>query len=311
MQNEYNVSDLVTVNNRFARMVTLNFISFILSAIVLGAWFILWIIAMIMGTMGDAWGYGIILMGCYALAFASSSICYTKSKQYYREEYSSIKYTVDGEITTINIATNLMCNSWASKNNDFMFRTTDIIISYFLLEIFAIIASFFMVWVNIEAIQIVVSLGVEQEITIILCTISIILLVVSRVLIWAGTGLLVHNCRNIGTEYNTIMAERKRRNEAEQRIADESNLRATDVKQLLAESGFKFFLKYYPQLVRVGVRDVCVEEDYSPTEKAERLKAAKKLIDSGLAPAAAQQILEKFSDLLTSEEKALALRIAG
>ena len=54
-----------------------------------------------------------------------------------------------------------------------------------------------------------------------------------------------------------------------------------------------------------------MEEDYSPTEIAERLKAAKKLIDSGLAPAAAQQILEKFSDLLTSEEKEIALRIAG
>lgn len=37
MQNEYKVSDLVAVNNRFAKMVTLNFVSFILSAIVLGA----------------------------------------------------------------------------------------------------------------------------------------------------------------------------------------------------------------------------------------------------------------------------------
>ena len=61
----------------------------------------------------------------------------------------------------------------------------------------------------------------------------------------------------------------------------------------------------------MGVRDVIVEEEYPPAEKTERLKAAKKLIDSGLAPAAAQLILEKFPDLLTSEEKELALRIVG
>ncbi len=310
MQNEYKVSDLVAVNNRFAKMVTLNFVSLILSAIVLGAWFILWIVAMITGTMGDAWVYGTILMACYALTLASSSICHTKSKQYYCEEYNSINYAVDGEITTINIATNLMYNSWASKNSDVMFRTTDIIISYCLLEIFATIASFFMVWINIEAIKVVIELDIQVfGVTILILT--VVTLLVSRVLIWVSTGLLAQNCSDVGRKYNTIMAERKRRNEAEQKIADESNQRAADVKQLLAESGFKFFLKYYPQLVRVGVRDVIVEEEYLPAEKTERLKAAKKLIDSGLAPAAAQLILEKFPDLLTSEEKELALRIVG
>ena len=124
-------------------------------------------------------------------------------------------------------------------------------------------------------------------------------------------GLLANNCHEIDREYNQIMADRKREEEAEQKFADRSRRRVDDVKQLLAESGFKFFLKYYQQIVRLGIKDVVVEEDYSSTEITERLKAAKKLIDSGLAPAAAQQILEKFSDLLTSEEKEIALRIAG
>ena len=137
------------------------------------------------------------------------------------------------------------------------------------------------------------------------------MLIVPRVLTWASVGLLANNCHEIEREYNQIMADRKREEEAEQKFADRSRRRVDDVKQLLAESGFKFFLKYYQQIVRLGIKDVVVEEDYSPTEIAERLKAAKKLIDSGLAPAAAQQILEKFSDLLTSEEKEIALRIAG
>lgn len=314
MQNGQKVTKFVTINNRFSKIYSLNLASMILSAIIFSTWLILWLIASFGGYMSDNWWSGFIIEGIYALTGFSSLYCYGKAKRYYYYDYDPSGCADDNE-KKVNVATNLMRNSWSIKTNTNSFITADILISYGLFELFATIASVFMVWANIKAIQVFIlvglQLGVPLEFSIFICIVSVIMLIMSRVLIWASTGLLAQNCADVGREYNSIMAERKRRNEAEQRIVDESNRREADIKQLLAESGFKFFLKYYPQLVRVGVRDVVVEEDYSPTEKNERLKAAKKLIDSGLAPVAAQQILEKFSDLLTSEEKELALRIAG
>ena len=314
MQNGQKVTKFVTINNRFSKIYSLNLASMILSAIIFSTWLILWLIASFGGYMSDNWWSGFIIEGIYALTGFSSLYCYGKAKRYYYYDYDPSGRADDNE-KKVNVATNLMWNSWSIKTNTNSFITADILISYGLFELFATIASVFMVWANIKAIQVFIlvglQIGVPLEFSIFICIVSVIMLIMSRVLIWASTGLLAQNCADVGREYNAIIAERKRRNEAEQRIADELNRREADVKLLLAESGFKFFLKYYPQLVRVGVRDVVVEEDYSPTEKNERLKAAKKLIDSGLAPVAAQQILEKFSDLLTSEEKELALRIAG
>ncbi len=310
MWNERRALNLVTVNNRFARMITLNFISLIMSAIIFAAWIVLCFFALFVGYMIETWWYVLIIIIPYGFGLFSSSRCYGKSKRYYYYDYDPVK-RADGDEKTINIAANLMWNSWANKAASGMFIATDVIINYSLFEIIATIASAFMVWANIEAIQICIAFGIQEELSIALIVITVVLLITSRVLTWASVGLLANNCHEIEREYNQIMADRKREEEAEQKFADRSRRRVDDVKQLLAESGFKFFLKYYQQIVRLGIKDVVVEEDYSPTEIAERLKAAKKLIDSGLAPAAAQQILEKFSDLLTSEEKEIALRIAG
>ena len=314
MQNGQKVTEFDTINNRFSKIYSLNLASMILSAIIFSTWLILWLIASLGGYMSDNWWGGFIVEGIYALTFFSSSYCYGKSKRYYYYDYDPSECADDNE-KKVNVAKNLMGNSWSTKTNTNSFITADILISYGLFELFATIASVFMVWANIIAIQLFIQvglqLGVPLEFSIFICIVTVIMLIMSRILIWASTGLLAQNCVDVGREYNAIIAERKSRNEAEQRIADESNRREADVKQLLAESGFKFFLKYYPQLVRLGVRDVYVEEDYAPAEKESRLKAAKKLIDSGLASAAAQQILEKFSDLLSSKEKEVALRIAG
>ncbi len=310
MWNERHALNLVTVNNRFARMITLNFISLIMSAIILAGWMVLCFFALFVGYMVENWWYVLVIIIPYSFGLFSSSHCYGKSKRYYYYDYDPVKHA-DSNEKTINIAANLMWNSWSNKAASGMFIATDVIISYSLFEIIATIASAFMVWANMEAIQICMEFGIQEELSIALIVITVVLLITSRVLTWVGTGLLAQNCQCIEREYNLIMADRKREEAAEQKLVDQSRRMAADVKQLLSQSGFKFFLKYYPQLVRVGVRDVVVEEDYSPTEITERLKAAKKLIDSGLAAAAAQHILEKFSDLLTSEEKELALRIAG
>lgn len=68
-----------------------------------------------------------------------------------------------------------------------------------------------MVWINIEAIKVVIELDIQVfGVTILILT--VVTLLVSRVLIWASTGLLAQNCADVGRKYNAIMAERKRRN---------------------------------------------------------------------------------------------------
>lgn len=71
----------------------------------------------------------------------------------------------------------------------------------------------------------------------------------------------------------------------------------------------KFFLKYYKLLLLLPVRDVEINENYTPEEKNERLTAAKSLIEQGFSKYAAQHILDNYADLLTDDEKAIAREI--
>lgn len=79
--------------------------------------------------------------------------------------------------------------------------------------------------------------------------------------------------------------------------------------QLLEQCGMKFFLKYYKTLLRLPVRDIEIDENYTPEEKNERLSAAKSLIEQGFSKYAAQHILDNYADLLTDDEKTIASEI--
>lgn len=71
----------------------------------------------------------------------------------------------------------------------------------------------------------------------------------------------------------------------------------------------KFFLKYYKLLVRLPIRDIEVDKNFTPEEKTERLNAAKTIITQNFSKYAAQHFLDNYADLLTDDEKAIAREI--
>ncbi len=68
-------------------------------------------------------------------------------------------------------------------------------------------------------------------------------------------------------------------------------------------------MKYYKTLLRLPVRDIEIDENYTSEEKTERLTAAKSLIEQGFSKYAAQHILDNYADLLTNDEKVTANEI--
>ena len=85
--------------------------------------------------------------------------------------------------------------------------------------------------------------------------------------------------------------------------------RPIECKRLLKQCGFHFFIKYYGQIKRLPLRDVAVEENYTPEEKNERLCAAKKIVDDNLTAYATDYILQNFSDILTEEEMDIVKKV--
>ena len=80
-------------------------------------------------------------------------------------------------------------------------------------------------------------------------------------------------------------------------------------QNLLEQCGMKFFLKYYEKLVTLPLRDIEIEEDYSQSEKTERLTSAKLIIDNNYTKFAIDYILEKYSTVLSSSEIDVATKI--
>ena len=73
-------------------------------------------------------------------------------------------------------------------------------------------------------------------------------------------------------------------------------------KSLIEKCGIKFFIKYYKQIKRLPLRDVAISENFSPSEREERLLAAKKIIDLNLSEYALSEILKTYGDILDSAE---------
>lgn len=80
-------------------------------------------------------------------------------------------------------------------------------------------------------------------------------------------------------------------------------------QNLLEQCGMKFFLKYYEKLVTLPLRDIDVDENYSPSEQTERLTSAKLIIDNNYTKLAIDYILEKYSTVLSSSEIDVATKI--
>lgn len=100
--------------------------------------------------------------------------------------------------------------------------------------------------------------------------------------------------------------EKEEKELQKKRLADE---RSKKSKFLLEQCGVHFFLKYYSQIVRLPVRDIAVEEFYSPEERNERLVAAKRIVNENLTALVADNILQNFRDFLTETEVEFAEKL--
>lgn len=109
--------------------------------------------------------------------------------------------------------------------------------------------------------------------------------------------------------------EKQRREQAEQEAARRREQREQQrqihelSKNYIERCGMRFFIKYYRQIKRLPIRDVLIDENYSPIEKEDRLAAAKSIIDEGLTKYVVQYILKTCSDVLTEDEIAAAKSI--
>lgn len=96
---------------------------------------------------------------------------------------------------------------------------------------------------------------------------------------------------------------RREKIEKEQKEAeDKASRNLEQYHTLIEQCGVRFFIKYYRKIVRLPLRDVAVSENYSHEEQAERLNAAKKIVDLGLSELAFKEIVRQYGDILEDTE---------
>ncbi len=128
---------------------------------------------------------------------------------------------------------------------------------------------------------------------------------IAHSLSYVASYILIYNCVLIKREWkeNPPHFAKKEYEEREQRHNE------TNYKSLIEKCGIKFFIKYYKQIERLPLRDVSITENYSPSEREERLTAAKKIIDLNLTEFTLNEILKSYGDILDETELAQAKSI--
>lgn len=100
----------------------------------------------------------------------------------------------------------------------------------------------------------------------------------------------------------TIYIENKRNEILEKQKAEKIARDKAETQKLLEQCGIKFFIKYYNQIKMLPIRDVDIDENYSTTERTERLQAVKAIIASGYFAIAKEYILQNYSEILSDNE---------
>ena len=131
----------------------------------------------------------------------------------------------------------------------------------------------------------------------------------STIFIYVALIFLIKNCKLMKNEWNanppsiSIQAKEEIQREQDQ-IIEQKNFKR--YKQLIEKCGVRFFIKYYKKIKRLPLRDIAISKNFSPKEREERLRAAKKIIDLNLSEFALTEILKTYSDILESDEVAQA-----
>lgn len=136
---------------------------------------------------------------------------------------------------------------------------------------------------------------------------------------YIADGFLIYICVAIKREHKINppeyvikkCAEYEKEKAKEEKIKSDKILSANTVKckKLLETCGMSFFVKYYKRIKSLPLRDVYVTEDYSHTEKQERLLAAKQIINSDLTEIALNEIINGYGDVLDNNDISLAKSI--
>ncbi|MCX4285985.1 MAG: hypothetical protein OSJ68_01615 [Clostridia bacterium] len=305
------------IYDRFWQMQNLCRNSFVFSSIVLILYTTAEIIGLILGT---------IQFGVYSfipfVMFSSSFSCFMHSKRMYlkptqlsdKEKEKQIKV----QEKALKLKEFLKKFQKKDKKIKLTFPTARIITDFIIPEILLVpilICSIVVgIVYNIGIVAMITSNSIPEGIPLALAMVYvlIIIFIASRVLIWVSVIILAENCKLMAQEWNenppTYVREEKNKLESI-KLQKQSLYDIQTTKQILEQCGMKFFLKYYKLLLLLPVRDVEINENYTPEEKNERLTAAKSLIEQGFSKYAAQHILDNYADLLTDDEKAIAREI--
>lgn len=109
--------------------------------------------------------------------------------------------------------------------------------------------------------------------------------ILPELLVYIADAFLIHNCILIKREWKDNPPDfiKKKQDEKERNRREAMhNRNMYQYKSYIEQSGIKFFIKYYEQIKCLPLRDITVTENYSSEEREERLRAAKKIIDSNL-----------------------------
>lgn len=269
------------IYDKFWKMINLCKISKILSYIVAGIFFISMIGNLIAGK-SEANLYLSLSMSIMVVSVFSSERCFLKCDHYNDDKF-------DFGLTNIE------------------FPTPKIVLSFLLFEI--ILAPFYILFIisfSIFVRDVFVAINsvpptIIVEIAIAILIVASIASIVARILIWIAGLMLIDNCKLMKKEWDEnppafVIAE-KERIARENKIEQDKEC-STKAKILLEQCGMRFFVQYYEQIKLLPLRDITVEETYSPAEREERLTIAKQIIDKELTVYALRIIIDDYKTIL-------------
>lgn len=176
-------------------------------------------------------------------------------------------------------------------NNDIANLTTTIVVSFTDIILVIFLTLIGLIFGTMETALLAAYLLGYSFISHIFSYISAIILI--HALYFIKKGWKATPPKNYAEEQNKIKEQRE--------LTKQENL-SKRCNTLLEKCGMRFFIKYLKQIQTLPLRDVIIEENYSSSERNERLNATKEIVDLDMVKLALNQIIQNYSSALKSEE---------
>lgn len=128
---------------------------------------------------------------------------------------------------------------------------------------------------------------------------------ISHIFSYISAFILIHALINMKKEWKAnppkYYAEEQAKIKEKKELTKKENL-SKKCNTLLEKCGMRFFIKYLKQIQTLPLRDVIIEENYSSSERNERLNAAKEIVDLQMVELALNQIIQNYSSALKAAE---------